>query len=955
MWFFHGMRTGAIAAVLIGLSVCSFSGESGTGSRPADGYELRTLPNSFTADLLDLKRGKWTFKSVLGWDLALNQPALAYAFTDAPLNGLKLGYLRCDPEFPDDPAHAELRELSPVSKEGGALLFRIDEPYFKADVKVTECGPGVRLCRVENVRLGPVSQGDRYVGALKLLAGGQSFPLWLAPDQDETGLNPRLCSGRVGSVFTAGEKVELSYLTGKKPDAADAITVAVNDYATGKPVWSGNIPAAFRPGEPKQIDFDLPLNRFGVFEVSAKAPGLPEAKIRICRIPERQAIDPEKSFMGINIFQHQIWWYAYQAPMMAKAGIRWIRPWLGWENTWTMQAENPSQLDTRALDSALRRLDLFGMRYQYLLTGCPQRLSSEGRVPVLTRIHDNLGEWRRYVEQLTTRYRDKIDYWEVLNEPDGTAPADYFEVLKASFETIRKTDPGSKVIGLSMSGRQLAWFTEVWKLGAGKYLDIASLHIYDKPGPGFKDYAERVIEGMGGDIPLWINEFGSSAYDFSPEFSQKYNCSERTQAEWIPAWYALSLAADPKMKIFLYCTHDPMNPAGHFAWDAGIGVMYQGFLPKLSYASLAATARELDGRECLGFRTVADGVHLVTFSGPVTLAWRDSGDKRPAGAVALGCGPNEEITVNDMFGNRIFAGRAAEAKIDFSQGPAYIHGSAALDTTARANSALKVGRKTITLREKETVSIPVLTCSDEIAPEVKPAARSQLKTALKKTGEKRFELEIANASGKRFSPELIEIAARIPAGLFGLDSARTVKRSIQVIPANYLLYDPMENLGNWNMERNSPVRIDPAAGRSAPGSMLLEGPFNLRCVHYATSMLSSSVKTWKFRMWVKSANVDPKSKIAVSLSFFGGSKWPGARILAGTPAVPETIEPRWRAFAGTAKIPLNKPQWTCVEAEFPAAEIPEGATSYAILIDLSVGKTGRIWIDDMELSESSEQ
>ena len=31
--------------------------------------------------------------------------------------------------------------------------------------------------------------------------------------------------------------------------------------------------------------------------------------------------------------------------------------------------------------------------------------------------------------------------------------------------------------------------------------------------------------------------------------------------------------------------------------DAGIGVLYLGFVPKLSYAALAGVARQLDGRQ----------------------------------------------------------------------------------------------------------------------------------------------------------------------------------------------------------------------------------------------------------------------------------------------------------------------------------------------------------------------
>jgi len=476
---------------------------------------------SFTADLLDLKRGDWNFVNALGQDLELRGDALGYAFVVAGSPPLKLACLLCDPEFPDDIAHSEIKVLDPVCGTNGTYEFNIDEAFFKASVNVSALNPSVRLCRFANVRLGPATQGDRYLGGVYLVAQGERCPVILAPDNDATGLNPRLVSGRVGSVFSEREHIVLSMAAQADRLGTSSVSVEVRDHAGGALVWTSGFTAAGTGLGLALREIEIPLARFGVFDVSAKAGSRPACAARICRVPEPKPLDPQSSFMGINIFQQQIWWYAYQAPLMAKAGVRWIRPWLAWENAWSMQESVEGKPDTRALDAALRRMNALGQRYQYIFFNSPKWLAQDRRCE--TPPPDRLETWGAYVGRLVAAYKDRISCWEVWNEPDGMwassddSAAEYFRMLKTSYTAAKRADPACKILGVSLAGN-MDWMAEVCKLGGKAYMDIATIHCYSSPNGAFVSHGEKA-KAILGDMPVWLNEFGCSADDFSPGYS----------------------------------------------------------------------------------------------------------------------------------------------------------------------------------------------------------------------------------------------------------------------------------------------------------------------------------------------------------------------------------------------------------------------------------------------------
>ncbi len=906
----------------------------------------------FIVELLDLHRGEWEFVDALGQRLNVDGPVVGFAFPEQAPESVRLAYLCCDPEFPDDLGHAVLKIASPTQTADGATWFRLDEPHFAATVKVSPLPSGALLCELSRISLGPATTGDRYVAGLYVLAGKRAYPVWLAPDDAKTGLSPRLLTDRVGHVFTEGEPVRVTLANSWAGDPpARRFAVRVTEYATDRLVWQGEATLT-RRAAPATTTFEVPVTRFGIFEVTATAPGAPPARLRLCRVPKPREIDPDRSAMGINLFQQQIWSYAYQTPLMARAGVHWIRPWLAWENVWNVQEPEPGRWDTRALDAALRRMAAYGQRYQLILWGAPSWVSgSEGfGVPPV----EKLDAWSAYVEKLVRQYRGRVRYYEVWNEPDGMWPEKtraagehYVALLKATYAAAKRADPDCVVLGISHAGWE-EWLDKLGALGARDFFDIATLHCYATPAD-FVHQVERrraILERGGmGEKPIWINELGTTAYDFSPAYSAQFGCSERNQASVVPALYAEALSLDPAMKAYWFCTYDPRDAAHKSQWtgDAGIGVLYLGFLPKLSYAALAGTARELDGRRCLGRVDPSRDLHQISFEGPVAVVWHD----RPAGlspipATDLGCLPGERITVRDLFTNEVATGRAADVKLDLSRGTCYVEGSRRLAALASCESALRVTPEEVALTPGAAGTVRLiapagLRVSAAPSPGLPVSATVEAGT-----------VRVAAPAGAERSSGSVRVSITFPTGQFGLAEPHEVVRWLAVVVgAPNLVRDGgfvRGDLAEWAPERTSPYTWDRQVGHAAPGSLRLDGPFDRRLVHW--NIRPTPGRSVQLRAWVRTDQLDG-CLASLSVALFAPDRWLKTWCLARTDQ-PNGKEMDWPTIDRPGRIPSGTTDWTLVEATLSGSEIPPETQQIAFVVDVRNG-SGRLWIDDLDL------
>ena len=135
----------------------------------------------------------------------------------------------------------------------------------------------------------------------------------------------------------------------------------------------------------------------------------------------------------------------------------------------------------------------------------------------------DIDDWRNYIKTLAERYKGKIKYWEIWNEPDmlmfytGSVKK-MVELTKEAYKILKAVDPDNKIISPPVTGYLilLPWLDSFLSAGGKNYIDIIGTHLYvwdktDSPETliariqRIKEYATR---NNISDKPVWDTECG---------------------------------------------------------------------------------------------------------------------------------------------------------------------------------------------------------------------------------------------------------------------------------------------------------------------------------------------------------------------------------------------------------------------------------------------------------------
>jgi hypothetical protein len=180
-----------------------------------------------------------------------------------------------------------------------------------------------------------------------------------------------------------------------------------------------------------------------------------------------------------------------------------------------------------------------------------------------------------FIEQLVTRYKNRIHSWEIWNEPDNSyywrgSVQQFEELLRAGAQAVHRSDPAAKVV---MGG--LAWnpnFLEsvLANTSVVTNIDVINLHNYyetwaSEPLERIPDYVGRasdLIQQYGQHQPIWLAEAGYSDFRRSNFVSGQYLARfayEHTpdaQAQSLFRVMTLALASGKISLVAWYRIHD---------------------------------------------------------------------------------------------------------------------------------------------------------------------------------------------------------------------------------------------------------------------------------------------------------------------------------------------------------------------------------------------------------------
>lgn len=185
---------------------------------------------------------------------------------------------------------------------------------------------------------------------------------------------------------------------------------------------------------------------------------------------DRDVFDPEKAYDKV-----------------ADLGVKWARIQSGWARSEKQEGVYDFEWIEKIIDNFLER----GIEpWVCLCYGNPvyneeakKVFGAVGCPPIFTDRQKK--GWENYVKAFVKHFENKINYYEVWNEPDGdwcwkhgANATELGEFTKATGKYIKEIKADAKVIGGVICTRNLAFLNEAFKTGMGEYLDFISFHEY---------------------------------------------------------------------------------------------------------------------------------------------------------------------------------------------------------------------------------------------------------------------------------------------------------------------------------------------------------------------------------------------------------------------------------------------------------------------------------------------
>jgi len=178
--------------------------------------------------------------------------------------------------------------------------------------------------------------------------------------------------------------------------------------------------------------------------------------------------------------------------LIKEAGFRWVKQEFAWRE---IEGAGKGQYDWGKADRFMEQIDAYGLHIIARVGVQPEWAG--GSYPQVGP-PDNLRDFADFLTALATRYQGRIAAYQIWNEPNlarewgenSPSPAEYTELLRLSYEAVKKADPAAYVIsaGLAPTTRwdnvavpDTVYLQGMYDAGAEPYFDLLGVH-----GAGYK-------------------------------------------------------------------------------------------------------------------------------------------------------------------------------------------------------------------------------------------------------------------------------------------------------------------------------------------------------------------------------------------------------------------------------------------------------------------------------------
>ncbi|MBD3243450.1 MAG: hypothetical protein GF331_22865 [Chitinivibrionales bacterium] len=364
------------------------------------------------------------------------------------------------------------------------------------------------------------------------------------------------------------------------------------------------------------------------------------------------------------------------AASISDAGVRWVRgfPPIG------QMSPSAGTYDWGTSDTFVQRCTDNNLNIVAIINNVPGWISSELEFPVA-----DLDGYRDAVTAIVNRYKDRIKYWEVWNEPpnfcrtDLCTPENYALTVQAAYDGAKAADPDCKV-GLAAKSNFTSWLEKALLAGAAGHFDFVSLHPYEMQGVAMGNDFEGLFMGIvpsvrkllaahspaQQNVPVLFTEIGTPiGATMGPD-----SITEELQAHVVVRTYIMGIAQDVAGVYWFEVRDGDSGPFGFLDGDR----------ERPSYTALETMILHLgQNPQYLGWVLLNDIHHAFVFQGATQTVLVTWGDHETSETVDFG----ERVDLVDPF-----TGTTTTASTHMlTRAPVMALGvPSALETQARSNA-----------------------------------------------------------------------------------------------------------------------------------------------------------------------------------------------------------------------------------------------------------------------------
>ncbi len=218
---------------------------------------------------------------------------------------------------------------------------------------------------------------------------------------------------------------------------------------------------------------------------------------------------------------------------LREIGATWVRYDIDWN---FIQHENGDQFDWVETDRIVNTANKYGINSLATIAYAPKWAAS---VPCSypACIPKDPEVFGKFAKSVASRYKDKINTYEIWNEPNydpfwkNPDPVKYYEILKSAYTNIKSVNSNAVIVSGGLASVEngqngnsyspITYIRKLYELQANKYFDSIGLHPYTYPlSPKYRltrthwqDIADtRSLMNSKGENNknIWITEFGSA-------------------------------------------------------------------------------------------------------------------------------------------------------------------------------------------------------------------------------------------------------------------------------------------------------------------------------------------------------------------------------------------------------------------------------------------------------------